>query len=453
MMLNQQHTHKLPATLLADFTYHTQQAVFYSIKNASNSPVLVSISLEGEYHEIGNFTLNGTRIKLCETIAFNKYDNKMYSAVSLNGGSESNDFYSEYIVAVDPFTGACTLVTEIATHVANPDIDAMAFSDGTLYLFDGAPPGANFSKFFTLAFEDLHTISFPQLMYETNYLPITDLTIVSGNMYFTEERNLYKFNLSDGELMFIGQTHSSSTFNGKFIQGIAHIYSCQTAFVDLGKDTLLCSGNSLVLDATFPEANYEWQDGSTYSSFIVHQPGIYWVRITNACGSTTDSISVSFHQMPVIALGKDTVLCPGESMDLHVSHPGATILWQDGSSDAIRTVDSPGMYKVIVENACGSATDSIKIEFRNLEDLWISNVITPNGDAYNDLFTVDERLKGSSIEIFNRWGKLVYQSNTYQNDWDGSHSPAGTYFYLIKDLCAKEHIGWVQILHNTIEKK
>lgn len=69
------------------------------------------------------------------------------------------------------------------------------------------------------------------------------------------------------------------------------------------------------------------------------------------------------------------------------------------------------------------------------------NAITPNGDGFNDTWRVifDEELleyPNLEVEIFNRWGSLIYHAKPYKNNWDGRHNgtelPTGTYYYVIK---------------------
>lgn len=62
--------------------------------------------------------------------------------------------------------------------------------------------------------------------------------------------------------------------------------------VDLGSDTILCMGDSVVLDATLAGATYLWQDNSTASTLVARDTGIYWVQVegTNGCITTA-----SFH--------------------------------------------------------------------------------------------------------------------------------------------------------------
>lgn len=95
-------------------------------------------------------------------------------------------------------------------------------------------------------------------------------------------------------------------------------------------------------------------------------------------------------------------------------------------------------------------------------NLFIPNVFTPNGDGINDTFIItedggseDDGLKStnqfeyesydvlnlyyerSELHVFNRWGRIVYTSGDYQNDWDGGNLPDGVYFYVLKCFGAK----------------
>ncbi|MEA3496544.1 MAG: gliding motility-associated C-terminal domain-containing protein [Bacteroidota bacterium] len=64
--------------------------------------------------------------------------------------------------------------------------------------------------------------------------------------------------------------------------------------IDLGKDTSLCLGSFTILDVSFPNSSYLWQDGSVRSTYIASDSGLYYVKVTNDCGSTSDSIILSF---------------------------------------------------------------------------------------------------------------------------------------------------------------
>jgi gliding motility-associated-like protein len=82
--------------------------------------------------------------------------------------------------------------------------------------------------------------------------------------------------------------------------------------------------------------------------------------------------------------------------------------------------------------------DSLQVFVRPC-DVIVPNVISPNGDGINDTWVIDGDLNRiNKIIVFNRWGRMVFEANSYSNDapWDGKHNgenlPTGTYFYVIE---------------------
>lgn len=71
------------------------------------------------------------------------------------------------------------------------------------------------------------------------------------------------------------------------------------------------------------------------------------------------------------------------------------------------------------------------IEFSQPIAIEIPNVITPNGDGYNDQFIIKgiEHCEKSKLIIRSRNGAIVLQINDYQNNWDAQNAPDGTYYY------------------------
>lgn len=136
--------------------------------------------------------------------------------------------------------------------------------------------------------------------------------------------------------------------------------------VDLGNDIVLCDGETTILDATLPNATYEWQDGSIGATFNVTSAGTYSVEVTvNGC-STTDDLVVTYNPLPAVELGPNQTVCENETLVLDVTTPNATYEWQDGSTDPTFSVDVPGTYSVeVTVNGC-SATDSVTINFDTL---------------------------------------------------------------------------------------
>ncbi|MEM7368152.1 MAG: gliding motility-associated C-terminal domain-containing protein [Bacteroidota bacterium] len=190
--------------------------------------------------------------------------------------------------------------------------------------------------------------------------------------------------------------------------------------LDLGEDTTLCIGQSLRLDATHPYGSYLWQDGSTDSTLIVSQEGRYSItRTVDGC-ATTDEINVSFIGPPRVELGGDTTLCRGELLQLDLYTPGMTYTWQDGSTDSVYVIESPGQYWVDVSLQGCVTRDSI-----------YNNSIFDGLELGGDTLLCDNEFMAYDLSFPNTeylWG-------------DGSSSPiriidqAGEYTIRISDVC------------------
>lgn len=66
-------------------------------------------------------------------------------------------------------------------------------------------------------------------------------------------------------------------------------------------------------------------------------------------------------------------------------------------------------------------------------EVYVPNVFTPNGDTFNQFFEILNigLFKESYLQVMNRWGKTVFESTGYQNDWDGGDLGTGLYFYTL----------------------
>jgi gliding motility-associated-like protein len=133
--------------------------------------------------------------------------------------------------------------------------------------------------------------------------------------------------------------------------------------INLGNDTTLCPGATLLLDATYAGATYIWQDASTNATFTVSSDGQYYVDVSTQCGMSTDTINVTYDVLPVVELGNDTTLCAGNNLLLDATFPASTYLWQDNSTNATFNVTSAGTYTVDVTNYCGTVSDAINIAY------------------------------------------------------------------------------------------
>ncbi len=220
--------------------------------------------------------------------------------------------------------------------------------------------------------------------------------------------------------------------------------------VDLGNDTTLCAGETLLLDASSEGAvSYTWLDFFNEPTFLVEEAGTYWVDVTYGQCTFRDSITVSYE--PAISLGPDTLLCEGESLLLDASHPNEAYLWSDGSTAYTLEITEPGTYHVSIPSENCMISDTIEVAYTECPG-FIPNVFTPGNDEQNETFYIANiENRQWQLRIFNRWGKEVYYSPNYQNDWDGAGLSSGMYLYhLYSPGLRREYKGWVEIKRNAI---
>jgi gliding motility-associated-like protein len=220
--------------------------------------------------------------------------------------------------------------------------------------------------------------------------------------------------------------------------------------VDLGKDTILCLGQTLLLGkAPVAGLAYKWQDGSTNATYLVTRTGTYGLEINQNGCSATDSIRVTFIDGAYIGLGPDTVICDEETYLLgKPAIPGLNYKWQDGSTNATFLVSQPGTYSLEVsKDNCPPVKDEIMIGFQDCS-LFIPNVITANNDGLNDAFKVRGLVSEEhQLRIFSRWGTLVYETNSYKNDWNAKDTSDGIFYYLLKhNQTGKIYKGWLEVV-------
>jgi gliding motility-associated-like protein len=134
-------------------------------------------------------------------------------------------------------------------------------------------------------------------------------------------------------------------------------------------DTVLCEGQTLTLSSIGLNPVATWPDGSTDSTFVVVAEGEYAFSITDDCDTYVDMIVVDFDTIPVVDLGPDIALCPGQSTILDATTVGAdTYEWQSGHDDPTFLVTWEATFSVTASNDCGSHTDAIFVEYSETPD-------------------------------------------------------------------------------------
>lgn len=116
----------------------------------------------------------------------------------------------------------------------------------------------------------------------------------------------------------------------------------------------------------------------------------------------------------------------------------------------------PGSYPVllVVRTAAGCA-DTVRSTIVITENgvIEMPNIFSPNGDGHNDRFLpLDLTGVAGQLEIYNRWGQLIYSTSALEQGWngkvDGTDAPDGTYYYVVTptDAEAETRTGHVTLV-------
>ena len=223
-----------------------------------------------------------------------------------------------------------------------------------------------------------------------------------------------------------------------------------------------CGGpTTITLNGGSPDPGvvYTWTgpsviSGSNTTNPIVDQPGTYTLTVTNpttGCSSTS-TVSV-FSSIPTASFVPDvtTGFTPLVVNFTNLSSVNATsFTWIFNNGSAVVTTTSvtqgtstiyntAGTYTVMMVASNGLCSDTAYAVI-NVDDSFfieIPNVFTPNDDGTNDFFTINSKgVKEIQLQIFNRWGQLMYEFTGAKAAWDGitnkgEKATDGTYFYFV----------------------
>jgi len=208
----------------------------------------------------------------------------------------------------------------------------------------------------------------------------------------------------------------------------------------LGADTLLCEGETLLLDISNAVGAVQWQDGSTGDSFLVEHQGSYYVQVDNGVCSGFDTIDVSYLNAPNFDFGVTKYICAGDTFHFNFTDHVVNYLWQDGSTKSDLYATTEGWYSLTQSNICGEMVDSVFLAIEPCTPkLNMPNVFSPNGDGTNDYFSPIsmENISVISFAVFNRWGIQLHVSKEQEIQWNGENKKGtkvnnGQYFWVLK---------------------
>ncbi|TDX02094.1 PKD domain-containing protein [Dinghuibacter silviterrae] len=189
--------------------------------------------------------------------------------------------------------------------------------------------------------------------------------------------------------------------------------------------------------STFSSPSFTYPNAGSYTVTLVATPG--------GCATREDSIA----KVVVVTPPANGVTLPvvttetGVATQLDARNFGNVIyLWTPPTGlsnpqieDPVATLASSQQYLITMTLPSGcSTTDTLEVEVFPKGVVYIPKAFTPNGDGVNDLFVIAgiNNYPGSSLTVYNRWGKQVYFASSYANDWNGAGLEQGAYIYVLR---------------------
>jgi gliding motility-associated-like protein len=228
--------------------------------------------------------------------------------------------------------------------------------------------------------------------------------------------------------------------------------------------TVICEGSSISftdLSISDTVKNWHWNfgDGGVDSiqnpTHIYVTSGVYTVSLTaSGSNATQTKIKTNYifvRKFPTASFSfTDTMFLPSYLFYFHGTVLNIDTLpykyywnfnqslYQLGDSIAINTFPASGSYIVsLIVEAGKGCQDTINNTILVNDVLEAPNIFSPNGDGQNDVFIVKSNgVNEFELDVFNRWGAIVYTQIAKRLQWDGRTSagvqlPCGTYFYHI----------------------
>ena len=173
----------------------------------------------------------------------------------------------------------------------------------------------------------------------------------------------YSWSSGEGSASITVSTPGIYTVTGTDVcgtgQATVEVTAGNGVVVTISGNTALCPGESTTLTAN-GATNYLWSTGELSPSITVSSTGSYSVTGSNACGSSTESVTVSLGVAPSVSITGTATICAGSPATLTATTNGS-LVWSTGATTSSITVTSAGTYSATATNSCGSTSTSFTV--------------------------------------------------------------------------------------------
>ena len=204
------------------------------------------------------------------------------------------------------------------------------------------------------------------------------------------------------------------------------------SFISSGGEKYLTIGNFLDNYQT----NFVWVPPCGVS--WVHE-GAYYIDMVSLYDCTSFDYTANAGEDGAVCVGEGVVIGTDEASNRKYSWSPATGLSDSTAGRPVAMPQQTTTYVLaVIDEFIQQTTDTVTVyvdEGCGTFPVYVANIFTPNGDGNNDmLFVHSQNVKEISFRVYNRWGKLVFETESLNTGWDGqcrsNDCPAGVYFYV-----------------------
>jgi gliding motility-associated-like protein len=372
-------------------------------------------------------------------------------------------------------------------------VKAIAYPDGGLWDIDGMPEQAS-NEFrlnpgtYTLTYSlngcsDTKSFTVISSGLDIGNTNANQLTCINQELYLEsnadDARYIWYFKENENDNYEVIETDKKRIVGndpGFYLAEISHDYCAShkehfivTAPVDIALEPqpVICLDDAVQLRG-YP-TDGTWSGTGISSSGLLKPENLpngthtfqYSVVSESGCHFSKD-LAVTIHKLikPEIIASSHS-LCFNDPVTLRVDNQlnQGSVTWHllneeqhVGSGEQI-TVSQVGHYEAeVAKNGCVVRTEPFVVEPKQ-DSLFVPNIIIPNGDPFNEYFEIrGEGLNEFDVQVFNRYGELVYQSSDPEFKWTALNVSSGIYYWNIRysdcERKRKTFKGYVQLVRD-----
>ncbi|WP_209388814.1 T9SS type B sorting domain-containing protein [Chryseobacterium sp. RR2-3-20] len=446
--------------LTGNQTVNTTTTYYYSIHYQDpanpNNPLNSCRQIGAFKFKQGNIVANDVTMYACN----NNYSGQGLYNLTTAGVFSGSNVVIKYFPTMNDLNAGTSQISNPTQYVSGP---------GTVYALVTTSEGCSDSAAITLSFYSGFSVKDATLkvctfnsVIKTGVFDLSTANVSSQSgltkEYYpsvtdaineTNKITAYQNYVSPNGYVFVKVTDANACYNIAKInlEVIPPVYSTVL------KDKTICFEDKTTLDAGSGFSEYEWSTGATTQTISNIGVGTYWVKLKTGDCIAIQNVRVYAAKSPVITsvnISNTTVTINVNGGTAPYKYSMDNVSWQDSN---VFSNLKRGDHKIFVKDQYNCNPIEISIVVPN-----IINVITPNGDGYNDAIDYSALANKQNLvfDVYDRYGNMIFHAGKFNNyKWEGTSGnkkvPTGNYWYSItwnendKKNTQMKYSGWVMV--------